>query len=1435
MGSGLPTDPQAETPEGQGKPGEKPASKPGETPVAKPGERPAAAPAPADPEAKKKAEQEKQRQAAQKRQAAGRTASNTAHEAMRLVGGLGTMGGTLAGATAASAKGATPKGGAPVEELDDFATAKQPLPGAPSTSGAATAAGGAGSAAAPGASAPAAPSAPGGPQPIRFDDALPGPSGSTAPAASSGAEPATAGKAGAGSEGGAAGSQGSGPAAGGQGAAEPAAAKGGGEGGSGAAESAKGGGQKGAETAEEFLGKGGSKAGEAAGKPGEIAGKVPGQPGGIPKPGGFGGAGGPGGAGAAGAAGLSTAEKVQLGTAAGGLGAAGAGAGVALGADDDRDRKTFVVPSGQPGAAAPPPAAGPAPVPPPATPAPTPTPSPTPQPPPKPETPPTTPPKPPETPKHDAAPAADAPKADAPKPDAAPATDATKAAAGPGEHAPPAGDAKGAAEGAKPHDQAAPGAADAKPKTGDAAAAEHAAAAPGEPAAGAPGAAGAQPGAGAHDAQAGAGGAPGAPGAQAGAPGAAGHDVAADQGVKGDAAAAYGERPPAAPEGAGAHPGAAGAGGTGAAAPPTGAQHVAHVSPQTHAAVDSAPSASSGPKGDGKHAERGAPKPLSIESLKNIAKIIKDDKDKLQAAGKDISKGTFTKEAVDQLVATAKKAFPQLDAKKVEGVVGKLKGLLPARQPDKPGAPVHGPLSQQSAHQIAQAVAQQAPGIDIAALAKRIAGDSRLGGALVNGALNAFGLNAVMGHAQAVHPKFDEAAARHAIMSVQGPMLKGEEGKKEGSAEEKPKGPLSDKTIDQVLGALKKVGIKVDEKDFKKVASTANVVIARKDDLKKVAKAGLSPEAAQKILAIAKEAVPGLSDQVFLKNIDQVSNLYEKNGKSADKVLDKLKELFGGKKPDKKAADEKKTDAPAAHEPGARPGALEDERLKEGGDEAGGPGGGHKLEWKRLAHSSLPAVEPFERHVVAKGDTIKSIAQRAGLDEKKLLAYDGGTGVPNRRRIKSRNPHHLQPGDVLVVPKKGSPPKIQIQAYTYGLKDQTAVTVEIYRQFREMKKDCLATLQGKVKELDPTLGVGIVEVEWKYKYDEKKMGKRPNFIYKLFATVDKEKRQFTSSSSIGIAPDFDKPAAPPKVVKAVWKKLEGKKDEKIDLEAVVQGIPDKSNVFVDVYRRPKRIVVDKTQDLAALAAAGGFAALQAKPGLEAVKAAAPAEEKKGEKHFFEAVFKDAKGTPLKDLQWVVTDPTGKRHEGKLGGDGKIRIEGIAKAGKCKVEFRAVAAKPQGGVADLGWSVKKAKQGQRVILRVRATGFDPGTPVTLRIFESTKSAAEAIATLKSQIDREGIAHVEYEYWHNPNRVKDPRLVYEAEVAGVKATSDVLCITDFFETRVRAEAGPAAGVPIKLVDPVGAVHTVTTDRNGFALAEGPAGAWKVDSPGPGYELA
>lgn len=57
-------------------------------------------------------------------------------------------------------------------------------------------------------------------------------------------------------------------------------------------------------------------------------------------------------------------------------------------------------------------------------------------------------------------------------------------------------------------------------------------------------------------------------------------------------------------------------------------------------------------------------------------------------------------------------------------------------------------------------------------------------------------------------------------------------------------------------------------------------------------------------------------------------------------------------------------------------------------------------------------------YTIVRGDTLAFIASKFGMTTGDLLRFDGGTGRPNLARLRSRNAHIIEPGEVILVPRK---------------------------------------------------------------------------------------------------------------------------------------------------------------------------------------------------------------------------------------------------------------------------------------------------------------------------------------------------------------------------------------------------------------------------------
>lgn len=55
-------------------------------------------------------------------------------------------------------------------------------------------------------------------------------------------------------------------------------------------------------------------------------------------------------------------------------------------------------------------------------------------------------------------------------------------------------------------------------------------------------------------------------------------------------------------------------------------------------------------------------------------------------------------------------------------------------------------------------------------------------------------------------------------------------------------------------------------------------------------------------------------------------------------------------------------------------------------------------------------------YTVMRGDSMASIAKKFGMDLRDLVRFDGGTGVANLSRLRSRNARAIRPGEIILIP-----------------------------------------------------------------------------------------------------------------------------------------------------------------------------------------------------------------------------------------------------------------------------------------------------------------------------------------------------------------------------------------------------------------------------------
>ncbi|HVY61290.1 MAG TPA: hypothetical protein VHF22_06530, partial [Planctomycetota bacterium] len=356
--------------------------------------------------------------------------------------------------------------------------------------------------------------------------------------------------------------------------------------------------------------------------------------------------------------------------------------------------------------------------------------------------------------------------------------------------------------------------------------------------------------------------------------------------------------------------------------------------------------------------------------------------------------------------------------------------------------------------------------------------------ALTGGTLDASSIQKLVDMVKKVAPNADVAKLTQAFQSASGILT---QVKDAGAlAQEIMKGGLTPESVDKLLGIAQSVVPGLDAAKLKaQIAGAVDWAVNEKASLDKlvdqIQKGVLPGGTIDKILELAKKAVPGLDTSTFTNFINKAAQLYKNNGGKIDEVLGTLKGWFGktdeeAKKDDKKD-DGKKDDGTAED---AAEDAAEGEKASDHLDCG--------KEWRPIENHKFGPVIPYVEYKVKEGDTLDSLAKTAGVDAKTFLKETFGSGVSNRKRLKTRNTPMKD--DVVVLPKKGSA-CVKIVGHINGYKEGTTVNIEIYRQYRETPDQVIEKLTGQSDKH------GRVEANWNYTYDKKKHGEKPQFIYKM--------------------------------------------------------------------------------------------------------------------------------------------------------------------------------------------------------------------------------------------------------------------------------------------------------------------------------------------------
>ncbi len=207
-----------------------------------------------------------------------------------------------------------------------------------------------------------------------------------------------------------------------------------------------------------------------------------------------------------------------------------------------------------------------------------------------------------------------------------------------------------------------------------------------------------------------------------------------------------------------------------------------------------------------------------------------------------------------------------------------------------------------------------------------------------------------------------------------------------------------------------------------------------------------------------------------------------------------------------------------------------------------------------------------------------------------------------------------------------------------------------------------------------------------------------------------------------------------------------------------------------------------------------------------------------ETHWIEFQFVDTAGNPVSGVQYEFTAPDGTEREGRLGSDGRIYWSG-QDAGQGTVKLMSVT--------NARWSEEDARAGDTVTLTADVEGFDPGTPVVLKIYEQDVGGADDyVATIETETQGDSVeAEWEYVYTEDTDDVmtqeetrggySSPEYYFEVTVGQSKARSGLLRYKDYIEIELKdADDEPVADREYFLYLPSGEVRRGRLDANGYA---------------------
>jgi uncharacterized Zn-binding protein involved in type VI secretion len=206
--------------------------------------------------------------------------------------------------------------------------------------------------------------------------------------------------------------------------------------------------------------------------------------------------------------------------------------------------------------------------------------------------------------------------------------------------------------------------------------------------------------------------------------------------------------------------------------------------------------------------------------------------------------------------------------------------------------------------------------------------------------------------------------------------------------------------------------------------------------------------------------------------------------------------------------------------------------------------------------------------------------------------------------------------------------------------------------------------------------------------------------------------------------------------------------------------------------------------------AGATSAVAAARHSAALAGTGEGEKKETETHWLDVKFVDKAGYPIAGVGYELTGTDGKKSTGRLGGDGKIRKDGID-PGNATVQLFSVH--------NARWSTDKARVGDKVKLTADAVGYPAGTKAIFEIWErDINSPDDLIADIKTTVQGNKVeGDWKFEYTKDEDdpilgregsrKCSFPEFYFTVKIKGNQARSSLLQISDDLEITLKDEDG------------------------------------------------